>query len=1490
MHSGVSAIELTSPASSFVGFIVALTRFFHVKLTIGTAKRIMRERSPVPLVRQFSPVPTGASEGDDAEIQMTWGIIPAKRWDDLIANSRTVILAESGSGKTFEMLAQAKHLAANDKSAFFLRLEDLATTLDQSFEIGTRAQFVAWLEGETDAWFFLDSVDEARLRDPRQFENSIKHFAAAVGNALSRARIILSSRPYAWRSASDLELLERYLPNVNMALATSIEKHPTENFYTNVVQSEASNGEVKQIADVVSIYQLRRLNEADIRAYAIHRAASRVDEFMLQLKRANLLSVADRPFDLEELIKLWNAGDKLENRVGVLRQGITRRLNEIDQNRIELTPINAEKARAGARLLAAAVTFTGFSAIRTSAHPGSGPEIDPNALLTDWVTNEQKWLLNSGIFSDALYGAVRIRHREMRDLLVAEWFAEMLENGCPRSSVMALCFVEMYGEKVIRPRLRSVLPWLILSDTQICTEALAIEPMIALEGGDPSQLPLVTRRGILTETIARLVTGDAGRNGQDNSSIALIAQLDLESDTNRLIEQHYDNDDAIFFLGRLVWQGKMTTCIDALGPIARDAARGIFARQAALRAISVVGGADERSKLWLDLLTDPARLNQKLLAELVRSSPPDATTVRALLDSITTVDAVERFDYSGLSTALHDFVDSLPVGPIADGTPPLAELVAGLVTLLEQAPLDEDGDWHFSVRYRWLLRPTIHAVERLISARDAIALTPVVLAFLLKCNQMTLMSFHDLDDRASQLHARVPEWPDLNDALFWASVADARAKALATTGDSLAEDWPVIWQRHVWRFDGSGFERVMGFVRSRALLDDRLVALALAYRIHRENGSAAERLADLRNVVGDNSALTAALELALNPPVTEMMLARQASSAAHQAKVAEFEKSQMEHRAAWAASLRSDPSQVLSRSDHSPETITESQLYLLRNLEGERIRVRRAKGSAWRTLSVEFGDEVACAFRDAAVSKWRQYTPTLGSDFADRTSDPGVLDFAACGLDIDVKESTDFFGRLTDEDARHAMRYVFWEMNGFPEWFERLYHAFPKLVQEVVWQELDWEFSQRHDDRDYHYVLDRVTDQTPWLHSCLSESLLARLRGNDSLDQHRLTSCLRILIGAGTSKIALARLAEAKIIAEHSLEQLPRWFALWVSAEPERSIASLESKLASMEDSKGAVQFAEQFVLAFVGEQHANGAGATEALSSTHLMRLYLLMHRFIRHEHDINRTSERVYRPGARDDAQQSREHLLGILAARPGENTYRALKQLEIEHPVASYRKWMGQRARERAIDDADLELWSAQQVKQFATELEIVPASVRQLFELVCARLGDFKHWLERGNDSLATTYQKITSETEMRNVVFNWLNSKSSGRYVATQEPELANAQRPDLWVQSPQVESEIPIELKIAEKWTGPELCERLRNQLAGDYLRERTARGGIMLLVRCNGAAKEHWEINAQSGRFADLPQALEHYWTSINVSYPNIESIRVIGIDLTLREMVASS
>jgi len=1438
--------------------------------------------SIVPLIRRFRPVAKDADTDEAESVRLLWGHSKLKVWQDLEKAYRTVILADAGAGKTFEMEGRARRLREKGQQAFFLRIESLADGVANAIEVGTADDFAKWLSGEAEAWFFLDSVDEARLDDPRAFENAIRHFAAAVENAKHRAHIYVSSRPYAWRAKLDREMIERLLP---------FDKQKYERVGEADIDGESGDTQGKVTPSnedddsSLVVYWLCPLDRDDIRIYSSHRDVDDVEGMLGAIDRADLWSLAERPFDLDDLTAAWNAKEPFTDRLAILRNGIRRRLREIHPDRDERQPLSVERALEGARQLAFGVIVSGEPGIRVPEGLHNAAGLNAEEVLCGWSAQDIKALLARGLFNDAIFGAVRIRHREVRELLAAEWLYEKLKAGAPRHRIEGLIFAEQYGEQVIRPRMRTVLPWLILLDAGIRNRALTLHPEIAVEGGDVARLPLQERRRILHDMVSQIVLEEDDRSGRDNAAIARIARSDLEEDARELIEQHQGNEDAIFFLGRLVWQGQFKSCLSSLATIASDPKRGFYARLASVRAIATVGTAEQRNDLWRDLIGQQVPMDRRILAELLDTAKPEIDTVNMLLDTFEKLPPHEEFEATGLSEALHAFVDRLA----SPEQPEVADLLLLMATrlnkFLDQEPHVERGECHVSKLNRWMMPLALHVSEKLVLARAPTSFEPAIVAILLKAPALKFWSGSEIDDYKSRLHNAVPDWPEFNDALFWASISELRSALKRKSGDRLIDDWPVSWLGHYWQLEQDAFSRVVGWIRERPDLDDRLVALGRAFRIYATCDRPKAMLAQIRQAVKGNDELLAKLDALLKPPKSADAERWKREEAQRKRRRREQELKEEQARASYSVELQANPERVRRPTGLEPGQLSNDQYWLLRIIEGEGLRTNRREGADWRALIPEFGKEVAEAFRDAAVAQWRSYRPGLRSEGADTASTPYALIFAMAGLMIEAGENSDFPERLAPELVGHALRYFVWELNGFPPWFESLFMAYPDDGFAAVWAELAWELSTASESQPLHYVLHDLVYHAPWMHTRLARPLLEWLVSNDAPDPDSLRYVLHILKSGGLEAGEIAKLAQSKLARPCPDWQRPNWYALWIDSEPAAAIPTLAHELSAIPERETASLFAQQSIVALIGERRSNGPTIGTFKTAPHLASLYALMHLYILASEDIERAGKGVYSPVLRDHAQEARNRLFNLLSEIPGKATYVELKALAASHPNIEHRHWMARHARNRAVADAELQAWSAQQIAEFAANLEFTPRNQRDLFELGVSRLRDFKAWLEDGNDSLAMTYQKVTSETEMRNIVAHWLNSRAADRYVCAQEPELANAQRPDIWLQHPQGTAPVPIELKLLDmNWSGPKLCERLRNQLAGDYLREQHAGCGIMLLVSQGRSEWRRWSIDGTRVGVGDLAAALLAYWHTISASYPNVEAIEVIAIDLAVR------
>lgn len=782
----------------------------------------------------------------------------------------------------------------------------------------------------------------------------------------------------------------------------------------------------------------------------------------------------------------------------------------------------------------------------------------------------------------------------------------------------------------------------------------------------------------------------------DNSAIERIAAPDLAADTLALLERYRDNDDVIFFLGRLVWQGEMESCAPALFHVAADPTRGKYARIAAIRGVMSVGDEALKDELWKTIAADPGPLDHAILSELFDWVAPTTAGVALVLRTLAHAAPYEKYKVTGLAQSLHEFIDKLPVMVDASEAPPLGRMVEGLNGFLNREPFIQRGDCQVSKEFAWLMPVAIHVVDRLVAARSALALTPAAISILRNFPAAAFWRSFGFDNYKNELAINVPRWPDLNDLLYWSSIAACRAQRAVEYGP-LTSDSPIAYLGNFWRFGPADFERCLKWVATKEK-DDQMVALSRCIQIYLDADQPKAWLEQLHAAVADDAALTATLEARLAPePSADMgKVSEQVRRRMHENDVRE--RRQRKDRNKWVRALIANPERVMYPADLPPGELSGDQYHLLLSAMNDGEATSRENGANWQALIPEFGENVARAYREAAVAHWRAYHPTVRSEGGDTSSVPYSLIFAMTGLAIEAAEDSAFAQRLTEDEARRAFRYVTWELNGFPVWFETLYRAFPTIGFQAVANELVWELDHAAGEPQPHHILHDILYHAPWLHDHVAPLILDWLDTHDVLGADALRCCLNILAGSSTPAGILEALAARKAVHTTAEDQRPRWFGLWTDTNPAVAVPALERHLESLPPAE-ASNFAQLFIVALLGDRHGMGTRVGAYRNAGDLKRLYILMHRYIRTDDDIDRVGTGVYSPTLRDNAQDGRSALFKMLIEVPGPEAYAAIKALEEEHPEPDHRQWMAARARAHATRDADEPLWTVEDVRDFS-----------------------------------------------------------------------------------------------------------------------------------------------------------------------------------------------
>ena len=1427
----------------------------------------------IELQRTFHELPKDVQESDELDIRRAAGIGEPLGWAALIREYRLVILSEAGSGKTSEIRNVALTLRKQNKQAFFLRLEHITKDFDDAFEVGTYEAFKEWLRSEEEGWLLLDSVDEARLRPPKDFELAIRKLGNRINTARHRAHIVIIGRITAWRPRTDLDHCATHLPYQRATSEGEAQADSNEGHEEHSVAGTEDNKNARPVFKIVTLDDLTR---EQIAVFADKRGVDDNQAFLDDVERADAWSFASRPQDLEVLIDFWHDKGQIGTGLEIMRNSIERRLAERDPDRAEARPLSSDRARDGVRLLAATATLTREQTIRVPNGANNTTGIAVQSVLDDWDDKEQTALLSRPIFNEAIYGTVRFHHRSVREFLTAEWFAELLSRETSRRDIEGLFFRNQYGLEVVAPGLRPILPWLALMDEKIRERVYKVAPEIFFEGGDPSQLPLDLRRRILRDVCKQIAESVTGLSMHDYSAVQRFANPDLTTDVRELIRKYKRNDDLTAFLLRMVWIGRLEDARQEVMEVALEPNTERYARSVAFRAINAVGSDADQALVRGRFLEEAPEIQRIWFAELVDGIKPTEETLSWLLACLEKCKAPEPHSIDHLADKISKFIASSRIVL-------LPKLVAGINRLLMLPPLIDRYDCEVSWKYQWLLEPVSKAVERLASARHTALLEPDTLDVLDKLSTGSRHEKH-IKVNTSKISEIVRVWPDLNRALFWFTVDRRRQAIDKDNSKRLTDVLQVAVFARFWRFEVDDFDYIAKEISRRDFIDDKLVALSLAFDLYKAAGRPRPWRERLKKSVANNAELSTRLTTYFKPPAQDPETRRWKQREARWKKRDEARRKQQEERQAdWKKWFDENLTNVQQKHRNTAGVLTNPVLYLYERTRDEQISSGRWTGYNWKILIPEYGEDTARFYRDSAISFWRHHKPPLKSEGTPSSAITGDAIIGLTGLEIESREVKDWTGTLSSVEVELASRYAFIRWNCFPTWLPELFETHPEIVGELLMQEVRYELSIENPEQDTYHVLNSLSGSGQWAWDKLACSIYDLLK-REPQNLSNLGRLLKIVEGSDLSGALIEKLASKKCRTLSQHDHLARWYAAWTGVCPETAIEALKRRISEIDDPREQTSLAMNYVKDLLGGRMVENAISRQAFRTPeHLKSLYMLMYKYIHPDEDINRPDGVAYTPGLRDQAQRGRHNLFNLLTQLSGKETYAALNELAEVHPVEESRSLMKLHARSRAEQDSDIEPWSSEKVKEFHESLERTPGNHRELAELAVLRLFDLKDDLEHGDKSIAGLLNRSENETEIRNYIAHALTEKAFGRYSIPQEEELADAKRPDLRFHGVGFDGPVPVELKLADNWSGSALCERLENQLCGDYLRDNHSNRGIFLLVY--RGVKVNWQLpNGSCVDFSGLTKALQEHWSTISPEFPKVEDITVIGIDLTYR------
>lgn len=1429
----------------------------------------------IELNRQFVELNAKEVEISESEAWIKRETTYTSRWSDLLNQNRVVILSSARTGKTQETFHQCQKLDSDGKSAFFLRLEDLAVEWETAFEIGNAQGFEQAVGSGHEIWIFLDSIDEARLTDPGALRRALKRLKLHVTDNLQNVHMILTSRVGAWRPKDDAAQLDSLFP-YNPPRRSSSDREEDEDMDIEWNHGTLSDFSIPQVegdnGSSIKFYTLHPLNSDQMLYFAKKRGLQDADALVSEINQRDMQGFAGRPKDLDDLIQFWRDNGRLGSRREIIKKNINRKLNEDNQNRAEKDPLSIQTALTGAKKLSAAVALTHHSKIFVPEGYSSGNGISAQSILEDWSPKECSTLLGRPIFEPETYGFVRFDHRDSREFLAASWFFDLMECGQSRMRVEQLFFKIQYGIEVVVPSLRPILPWLALLDHGVRRRLMDKWPEILLEGGDPSGLPVDDRKKLLTR-FCELHVSPGSQFSVDGNALQHLVTPELGTAIRNLYKTYRGNKEIEILLLQSIELGSLRDLAD----IARRAAlkpSSIYTRLVAMRALSSVCDEKGVASACDAILEDNNLTSRRELATLLHVFGKHIPA-KSLMSLIEAVEPKKSHRSGHLSRAIINYLNTRTIEDVR-------YIVSESARLIKQAPFIERRFFEASEKNFWMLGFALTACEQLIKARHPATLCNPCLSLL----SLTHVSQdYNVRETETDLRDLVSQWPDLNAALFWHNVEDSRALLDKDKGERL-----ISWQqagasRVLWHFENKDINQVVGWVTQKEFVDDRLVALTLAFFLYR----AADRPQSLRRhlwkVVEGHEELNATLKRLLNPlPMSGRERRYRNSEANWKRRRRERERRDADYHSKWRAEIPKSLEEIRGNRVPPEGKIWDAQLYLFDRMRSLDSNHNRWAQTNWLGLEEEVGREAAEAMRDGLMAIWRRYDPALASEVGGvGQSILRIETMALSGLEIEFQEVLDWTTTLDHTEAQKAARYLMKELNGFPTWFREFEAQHPDVTLSTLLKEAVWELYETPVDEPSHYFFARVLWNAAWfgdrIAPCLVDTLIEKEPSNISV----LSYALPLVMGCNAiendqiAELCAGKVASATTPPAHQ----PLWYAAWVSVDPSPAISNLTAKLAALEDEE-AVKTAIAFINALYGSHREHGLGVRDGHKTPeHLRKLYDLMHQYIRREDDIDRSNGEVHSPTSRDDAQDARGYIYNDLADISGKAAFDALVGIANQASSEHNRKRLYSRAIARAQADSDVR-WTTDNVNEFAVELERMPSTPYELFEVARNRLMDLKNNYEKGDTSPSDILIKVDGEVALRNYLANELMKTAHARYSISQEDEMPNGKRTDIRFVRAGLSSMVPVELKIAGKWSSPQLFEKLKNQLCGDYMKD--AAHGIYLIFHFGKKAGWKHPHSGNCLSFKELISALQCDAYDIVASESGISNIEVIGIDLTKR------
>ena len=1386
-----------------------------------------------------------------------YGLSETFGWKEVLACSRVVLLAEAGSGKTWEMEEQVKQLRSEGQASFFLPLESLdKEVLTEVLSADDERLFSAWLaRGRSPAWFFLDSVDELKLTQGK-LQRALRRVAKSLDGHFERVHVVISSRPSDWRAETDLALIRELLPIVPQIEEAQL----TEEAFLAPLrrtggQKTDKSSETKEEEPKTLV--LLPLNREQVETFAQRKGVDDTAGFITALQREDAWTFARRPMDLTELIVLWHQSGKLGTRAEQHEANVGCKLED-DSARPDSGTLNDRKARLGAERLALALAMTRnrmiLSPVQPLDHQRREGVLNPADILTDWTPAERQTLLRRALFDPATFGRVRFHHRSVQEYLAAcRLRCYLREQGMSIRSLYCMLFGERYGLSVVLPSMRPISAWLALWIADVRRELVRREPEILLTLGDPQSLPLDAKADLLRSFVAAYGKGRWRGIELPIDELRRLVQPELADLVRDLWAGGPENDDVQEVLLTLIWQGPLAACSDIAESAARDTTLTPYHRIVAVRALAACDAWPAARGISESILAAPDYWPARVVYGVAPSLFPRILNVDELLSLVERTPEPSN-TIGGFEWALREIADDVDLS-----SETATVLRDGLARLIWKFRSDDQEWYELRSRYDYIA-PALALLcgRQLAGGRGNFETESLmwcaVVAVRFGCHRTAA------NDSVTLLREQLSEKPARREAAFWKNLELTDATVPSEN------DWNRLYRvQHegaVGQLGESDRPWLEAALAYSSMPHRRGVALQALLQLWIYRGRAEDEAARIVAEVQDDPNLTEEVRKRTAPPGPNPEVERMERNDRRRRCIAEARESKrLEQWRKWREEICADPESAFMEGRRDATIATLSDWLRAKSDSSTRY-------DCWdeNALKEAIGERVTGLAVAAFRAFWRTQCPEMWSQRPpeERNSTPWVWIDGLCGLHAETS-IPGWAKDLTAEEARVAAALATVELNGFPEWLSELAAAHPESVDAVLGVELTAQLDLAR-EQTHLPLLENLSRAGPELRRLFAPRLLANLRawsqeitGKCSRGEpgHYVNRVIDILGDTlqGGEREQIAAMCGECVRSDPLGPFATTWLRGLCHFDLVVGVEALEYILSSTPEFERKERAVGIFAALFE-ERRGVAIRIPDSPERVEILRrLVRCVHLYVRPEED--RTHEGAYTPNSRDHAERARSYLLSSLLETPGLDAFRIIRELAEDPLFSHFPDRLRLLARRRAASDAEFSPFKPADIVALEVRLEAPPHDRDGLFAVMMDRLTDLQHDIAHHDFTDRVTLRSITEETEMQRTLAWRLDSAARGAYRVTREEEVADRKELDLRLATVGGEHLAAIEVKIADKrWSVRNFERALRNQLVGQYLRHARSKAGCLLLTY--DGTKRYWK-HPQTGAHLDFAAVVEH-------------------------------